>query len=374
MRVNRSTAVVILGISLRIATAFSAPPAPGLLRRFRAPSHATRILAAPHLRGGDSSVDEMDSAPARKTKVIKGVREIADNFDAFILDQYGVLHNGQEALPNALECFNELLERGKKLVVLSNTSRRAKDASAKLPKMGFDVTRTFGLVCSGEEAYKNMNQHRRGQKVLWLTWAARVETDGRALTNFLDGLDLTLADVEDADFILCHGSDTIQGAGDPVLTEYQHSGDMSKYKETLEIAFKRGIPMLCANPDVRAKMPGGDFGHMPGGIAQLYEDMGGAVTWFGKPHTQHFDASVRLLNAGHEGEELRVCHVGDSLQHDIEGANSADLDCLLIGGGIHAEDLGLEDGGEGVLKSATVAKLQGKHDIHATYACRAFCW
>ena len=40
----------------------------------------------------------------------------------------------------------------------------------------------------------------------------------------------------------------------------------------------RGLPMLCANPDIHVTLPTGQRGHMPGLVARLYEELGGAVT------------------------------------------------------------------------------------------------
>jgi ribonucleotide monophosphatase NagD (HAD superfamily) len=115
-------------------------------------------------------------------------------------------HNGAVALPGAVECFNELIAAKKKIVILSNTSRRAKDAKGKLPGLGFDLELITGLVCSGEEAWKHMESEFGGRRCTWLTWEREEEAKEKG-DGFLEGLDVTTADVEDADFILCHGYD-----------------------------------------------------------------------------------------------------------------------------------------------------------------------
>jgi ribonucleotide monophosphatase NagD (HAD superfamily) len=68
--------------------------------------------------------------------------------------------------------------------------------------------------------------------------------------------------------------------------------------------------------------------------------MGGKVTVFGKPHVQHFEACLRDLGL----PKSRVAHVGDSLHHDVVGANVAGIDCIFVMGGIHQDELLLEDG------------------------------
>ena len=61
---------------------------------------------------------------AATTKIVSGLQELADSFDAFILDQWGVLHDGTNALPDAAHCLAALGAAGKKLVILSNDGAR----------------------------------------------------------------------------------------------------------------------------------------------------------------------------------------------------------------------------------------------------------
>ena len=109
--------------------------------------------------------------------------------------------------------------------------------------------------------------------------------------------------------------------------------------------------MRAANPDFTVTLPDGSRGYMPGCIARLYEQLldehdgsnRGSVTYFGKPHAPAFEAALRLL--GDNVEPSRVLHVGDSLQHDVAGANAAGIHSLFVAGGIHADELGIMDAG-----------------------------
>jgi ribonucleotide monophosphatase NagD (HAD superfamily) len=73
-------------------------------------------------------------------------------YDAFILDQFGVLHNGKTALDGAIELCQYLFEKQKKLIILSNTSAPSQKALQKLPTFGFNPQHFVGAVTSGEEA------------------------------------------------------------------------------------------------------------------------------------------------------------------------------------------------------------------------------
>jgi ribonucleotide monophosphatase NagD (HAD superfamily) len=86
----------------------------------------------------------------------------------------------------------------------------------------------------------------------------------------------------------------------------------------LEKLISRSVPMYSANPDLKAVQPSGGIEYMPGVIAEKYEKMGGSVTWYGKPGREHFEACVKMIDLPKD----KVCHVGDSLHHDVKGANN----------------------------------------------------
>jgi len=112
---------------------------------------------------------------AKPVRLAGGFKDLVEDYDGFILDQYGVMHNGAAALPGAVECFNQLAEAGKKIVVLSNTSQRATKAMSKLPSLGFDISKIAGLVCSGCVAPFNVKEWgpSLGSVPLSLLWCLR---------------------------------------------------------------------------------------------------------------------------------------------------------------------------------------------------------
>jgi HAD superfamily hydrolase (TIGR01459 family) len=236
---------------------------------------------------------------------LDGIREVVDKYDVFILDQFGVIHNGAVPYPGAIECFDQLHAAGKKIIILSNTARRAATAIKSLSELGFDSSKLTGFICSGEEAWHYVRANHNGGRLTWFTWSA---DDG-----YLDGLDLTFADAEHADFLLCQGTDVIRAAAaDPISTDFRASGDAAAYAQTLRCAAARGLEMIVANPDLQATQPDGSVGYMPGAIARAYESEGGRTTWFGKPHRRAFEACVALLGPG--ADRARVVHVGDSAE------------------------------------------------------------
>jgi HAD superfamily hydrolase (TIGR01459 family) len=122
------------------------------------------------------------------------------------------------------------------------------------------------------------------------------------------------------------------------LGDFSDKTDFSVMDPILKKCVANAIPMICANPDFIYIRPDGSIGNMPGKIAARYEAMGGVVTSFGKPHQKHFEACVRELGL----PKNKVVHIGDSLHHDIAGANAAGIDSVLVAGGVHREELGCE--------------------------------
>lgn len=262
--------------------------------------------------------------------LIQNLREIIPNYDVFLLDQYGVLHNGEALLPGVAEALEALHDAGKALVVLSNTSKRRSQLVAELPTRGFKAEWLAGAVCSGEECYKALADYK-GKKCLFLGW----ERDGDA--RYLDGSGVGLANAQDADLIVAHGPDLLFRDGMPIKTGFKRSHDLAPYAADLEICAQRRLPMLCANPDQVSVDPAGIPLAMPGTIADAYRGLGGDVIDFGKPGKEHFFAAIDAVQMTNP----RVVHVGDSLNHDITGANNAGIDSVFVAEtGVHAADLG----------------------------------
>merc|ERR1711908_245375 len=193
------------------------------------------------------------------------------------------------ALPGAIECFDRLAAAGKRLVVLSNTSRRRAFAMKKLPSLGFPAEKLSGFVCSGEEAWQHMAAGWRGKRALWFSWA---EDFHAWEPDWLEGLNIHLSSAADADFIICQGSMVMRTDDDALSTELMHTGVWSAgVEDALRLGAERGIPMICANPDFHVTLPDGTRGHMPGILARRYEELGGHVVYFGKPHRAAFEAA-----------------------------------------------------------------------------------
>ena len=253
------------------------------------------------------------------TRIIRGLSEIAGRYDAFILDLWGCLHDGVEVYPAALEALDRLKSAGKRAIILSNAPRRAHEVAKRLTQMGIAPDLYDRLYTSGEETWRALSQHEiavlKGRTRLYSMIAARDR-------EMLEGVQATLVeDPAEADFILVTGTETGQEAVD-------------SFDSLLMPAAARGVPLVCANPDLVVHR-GGVEEICAGAVAQRYELLGGQVVWFGKPYPAVYR---RILSECGLSVERLLC-VGDALRTDVAGGAGIGAATLFTVGGIHHQEL-----------------------------------
>jgi HAD superfamily hydrolase (TIGR01459 family) len=254
--------------------------------------------------------------------LIASLRELAPRYDGFILDLWGVIHDGVAPIPGAIDCLQSLIDSGKRIVLLSNAPRRADDVVRRITAVGVPSGLYHGVMSSGEEAWQCLK--RRDDPFYAALGRRCLHIGSERDMEIREGLDLEYVDAPgEAQFILNTGP---AGWDDRI----------EDYEPLLQSALGRGLPMVCANPDL-VVMRGNTLHLCAGALAKWYEEAGGRVRWHGKPFRSVYDACLSLLGIE---ERSRILAVGDSLRTDIAGAARAGIDSLLIAGGIHAEELG----------------------------------
>ncbi len=253
-------------------------------------------------------------------RLVDGMRALAPIYDGFILDLWGVVHDGTAPFPGVLDCMERLIGTGKRLVLLSNAPRRADDVRRRIVKIGIPEELYHGVMSSGEEAWQHL--HRRHDPFYAGLGRRCLHIGSERDLEMREGLDFAFVDTPgEADFILNTGpaewNDTIED-----------------YAPVLHTARERDLPMVCANPDL-VVIHGGRPALCAGALAEEYERIGGRVRWHGKPHPSVYDSCLGLLGIA---DRRRLLAIGDSLRTDIAGAAGAGIDSLLVAGGIHAAE------------------------------------
>jgi HAD superfamily hydrolase (TIGR01459 family) len=254
------------------------------------------------------------------TRVIRGLGDIADGYDAFILDLWGCLHDGVVVYPAALEALRRLNSTGKRTIILSNAPRRAHEVVTRIADMGIGPKLYDRLYTSGEETWRALSQNNtdalrgRGRRV----YPIMAERDQAMLA----GLNAVLVDDPvKAGFILVTGTETGQE-------------DIAEFDQLLAPAVAQGVPLVCANPDLVVHR-GGVEEICAGSIAQRYEMLGGHVIWFGKPYPAIYRSILEECRVAPD----RLLCVGDALRTDVAGGAGIGAATLFTVGGIHHEEL-----------------------------------
>lgn len=276
------------------------------------------------------------------TLQLEGIRDLAERFDVLVLDQFGVLHDGVAPYPGAVETLVRLKQAGKRTLLLSNSGKRSAPNEARLVKLGFVPDSWGHFLSSGEVAWQNLRRQLANEAGLRCLLIAR---DGDR--SAVEGLPLTLGETgADADIVLLSASE-----GDRF--------DLDHYRRLLQPAAARGVRCLCTNPDKIMLTPVGPrFG--AGRIAELYAELGGEVSWIGKPFPEIYTAALDMLGAP---DPARVVCVGDSIEHDIAGGQGAGLRTALVMTGV------LETSSE-----AERNRLFAEHGAVPDFLVRTFAW
>jgi HAD superfamily hydrolase (TIGR01459 family) len=269
---------------------------------------------------------------------LTGFAELADRYDGFIIDLWGVVHDGVTPYDGAVECLTRLRAAGKPAVLLSNAPRRAYVAQKAMREMGIPDDLYTGILTSGEVTHSLL---RDRQDPWFASLGARVFHIGQARDlNVLETLPIQLVDSPaDGDFILNTGPH-----------EERSLTDVGAYEDVLAACLDAGLPMVCANPDLEVIREGGRW-ICAGAMAQRYEALGGIARWIGKPDPAVYAPVLDMLDL----PPHRILAVGDALRTDMAGAKAVGVDGCWVLGGIHAEELGADP--DLVERAAAVAGL-----------------
>ena len=286
------------------------------------------------------------------TLLINRLEEVLNTFDIAVLDQWGVLHNGSQSYPHAGDAMRMLKAAGKEIVVLSNSGKRADLNLLRLQKTGLPVETVSQVITSGETLWEDINEERLkvgGKTPRKIFPVSGQKNDPVQWADNSDKIEITFELDRTVDVIMLMG---IQDGTTP-----------DAFDAVFKKAQKFQIPLVCSNPDKTSPRAGG-LVISPGALAQRYADMGGEVIWYGKPHLPIFQAVARRF----PGLPVdRFLMVGDSLEHDIAGAQKAGMPSAFVREGIHAEEFRDAKNNDQLLQ--VTDRLVAQHELSApTYS------
>lgn len=254
------------------------------------------------------------------TKFCQGVSDISDSYMGFIVDQWGVLHDGVKAFDGVAECLKELKRRKKFIIILSNSGKRAQQNKDRMADLGIMPDMYHHIVTSGEVTWQGIDDQSEGYFQDIGKKCVIISRGGDR--SIVDGLDVEVVkDPKDATFLL------ISGADSPEKT-------LEDYEPLLKDCARYKLRAICANPDSLGIMGGKNI-MGPGTLAARYKDFGGIVEYIGKPHKPIFSHCINLLKEQdiYPGQTVVI---GDTMAHDILGGNLVNMDTCLVKRGVHS--------------------------------------
>ena len=242
-----------------------------------------------------------------ETKIIKGLSEIQSKYDAFFIDLWGVIHNGVQLYPKAINVLENLEKLKKRFVLISNAPRPTENVKQFLLKLKMKTNLMKNVFTSGEAALTSLKKNIYGKNFFHL---------GPQRDNSLFyGFEKNKKNLENANFILCTG----------FLDDNENS--LNYYKKMLKK--HTHLKMVCTNPDLIVHR-GSRQEYCAGTLAEIFKELGGEVVYFGKPYPDIYNFCINKNES--------ILAIGDNIRTDIKGANNMKFDSLFITEGIHKSE------------------------------------
>lgn len=235
------------------------------------------------------------------------LEEIISNYDALIVDLWGVIHDGDKLYPGVAKTLSLLHSLNKPVLFLSNAPRVSAKAQQNLDRLKIPRTHYLEVVTSGQVAHDLLARDTRPKKYYYLG-PGKDEDIVSDLAHFVK-----VDEPGNADLILCTG--------------YEFDGQ--PHEEIVPLLMQLlHLPMLCVNPDMEVVKQDGTQFLCAGAVATEFTQLGGRVAYIGKPFPEVYQVCKLLLG------NSRILAVGDNPATDIKGANDAGIDSLLVTGGV----------------------------------------
>ena len=246
------------------------------------------------MAAADPSIFSWDALPAR--------------YRVILCDIWGVVHDGVQLQPGVAARLQRWRDEGRFVLLITNAPRPADAVARELQRMGLPLSCWDAIETSGEAGIQALNA--LGAPVGFLG-----TRDDRAV---LEAHGMRIATGEEFEDLACVGLEE----GRPRVEDY--ASQLAEWAE-------RAVRLHCLNPD-RVVMHGAVAEVCAGALADLYQELGGSVVWYGKPHPTIYRQALKL--AGHPPLE-NILAVGDGLLTDMLGAARLDIDAVFIRGGVH---------------------------------------
>jgi HAD superfamily hydrolase (TIGR01459 family) len=283
-------------------------------------------------------------------RLLDRLSDIAADYDAILCDVWGVIHDGRRAFGAACEALKKFREERGPVILVTNAPVPRERVTRLAFRIGVPSDCFDDVATSGEATRHELEAHAPGP-----VYAIGLNED----RSVYEGLPLVFTDDPDQARIVSCTS----------LREFPN-GHPETYREELTRLAQRGLPMVCANPDLQFRH-GDQLIWSAGALAQIYESLGGSVVRPGKPDRPIYELAFEKLEqiTGDPVAHDRTLAIGDGPATDMRGAMNQGMHSLFIGGGIHGHKL---TSPEDFLEDAV--RLLDEDRVTAQYAMPELAW
>ena len=292
------------------------------------------------------------------TNIIKKFSEISNKYNAVICDLWGCLHNGVKSFPKALKALEDFKASNGKVILVTNAPRPIANVEYQIAGLGINKTHYDMLLTSGELTSDYIDKICGTKLSIFHIGGKRHHSIYKDMIHDKK-ISIDLEHIKHADLIVC-------------TEPFDPSKDqLSDYESTLEVGINKKLTLLCANPDLVVDV--GETREMcAGSLASLYEEMGGKVIYFGKPHNNIYQEVYSFLKKVSKPKAGSVLCIGDGLHTDIKGANNEKLDSLLVVGGLLKKKHLIKKRNDTIIDERKLNQTIEDNKVHVDYAIKFF--
>ena len=234
-----------------------------------------------------------------------GLKSIFKEYDVFVIDLWGVIHNGIKLYQPAMEVLKNLKNNNKEFFLVSNAPRTGKSVANFLKTLKMNEEYFDHIYTSGDTALETLRIKKYGNKFFHIG-------PPRDFDLFIEFKTSKVNNIDESDYLLCTG----------LFPE--HGDNLDFYNSFLKNYINKKL--ICTNPDLVVHR-GNNQEYCAGSVAKVFENLGGRVIYFGKPYPEIYNNCIK--------GKKKVLAIGDNLSTDVKGANMMNYHCLFILNGIH---------------------------------------
>ncbi|RZO62510.1 MAG: TIGR01459 family HAD-type hydrolase [Candidatus Pelagibacterales bacterium] len=266
-----------------------------------------------------------------------GLKSIFNDYDTFVIDLWGVIHNGIKLHQSAIEVLRNLKKNNKEFFLISNAPRPKNSVAKFLKKLDLEEKYFDHIYTSGDASLEALRLKKFGNKFFHIG-------PPKDFDLFKDFQENKTNIIEESEYLLCTG-----------LFDFEEN-NLDYYSKFLNKYVDKKL--ICTNPDLIVHR-GSKEEYCAGSVAKIFQNIGGSVIYYGKPYPDIYKNCIK--------DKKKVLAIGDNLNTDIKGANIMNYHSLFILNGVHKNEFTSK-------KEINLDKILKKYNLHINYFQNQLAW